>query len=121
MSIENMRVISRRKFLVWTQAGFQESTRMLVQQEGVDLPVEGSPKQYPCLVEFFADYRGCPYWYAVCTSLSFSIERVRKTLLSLGNAGADAEHTRNTLLLLETAAADRANTLRLAQIPGGSV
>lgn len=90
MSLENMRPIGFKRYIVWTQAGFKKAIRELRQSEGDDCLVEGFPKQYPCLVSFTPGYRGYHYWLANCTPLSRAIEQARNTLQALEQA--DAEH-----------------------------
>lgn len=89
--IENMRRLGPALYIVWTQAGFNKAIKDLRRRHDDDeCPVEGYPKQYPCVVAFYGNYSGYHYWSARCTPLSSEIERTRKVLDLL--ITADAEH-----------------------------
>lgn len=87
---ENMKWLGGDRYIVWTQAGFKKAIRHLLEFGDKTDEVEGYPDQYPCVVDFFRQYRSYSYWVAVCIPLSASIENARARLEKL--ISADEEH-----------------------------
>lgn len=90
MPLENIKILSPSRYIVWTQAGFKKAIRNVHAHYENSDPVEGFPTQYPCVVSFSAGYYGYHYWHVCCNPLTKAIEDARAALQIL--IDADENH-----------------------------
>ncbi len=86
-AVENMKLLSSHRFIVWTQAGFKKACK-LVATDGEE--VRKYPDVYPSVVTFSRHYAGYDYYYASCRALSAAIEDARSLHQLL--LDTDAQH-----------------------------
>lgn len=89
MSIENMRQVGPRTYIVWTQAGFKKALREAQEGDRDGRRVRGYPTQYPSLVTFSFEYRGYHYWAAKCVPFNEALDEARKYLDRLETANRE--------------------------------
>lgn len=85
-SVDNMKQLSRCRFIVWTQAGYKKVCKIM----SGEAEVHGYPVVYPSLVTFSRQYVGYHYYRATCTPLHAAIEDAKAFHQLL--LDTDAEH-----------------------------
>lgn len=89
----NHQRITSSKFIVWTQAGFNQACEIV--KEGYDLTIFGYPKVYPSYVRFIAGYEGYHFLSAECVPLSNAIDDLKREMETLIEADRRHNETNN--------------------------